>query len=186
MSVLKELINVIISQNHIILFPNMGCASIVYVLVFFVLFLENAIVPAIFLPGDSLLIILGILIAKGVLNFFITLSVLTIAAGLGSWMGYLQGKFLENNTITKRWLSRLPCKLYQKANCMFHKYGIFILFFGRFVVFLRTLLPTIAGVSGLRAARFQLFNWISSFVWVLMLIIIGFYLERLGSIVHIF
>lgn len=142
MNILKELVNiVIVFHNNIILFPNTRLILTIYSLVFLVLFFENAILPAIFLPGDSLLIILGILIAKGILNFLITLSILTIAASLGSWISYLQGKFLENNKITQRWLSRLPYQFYQKANCMFNRYGIFILFVGRFVAFLRTLLP---------------------------------------------
>lgn len=179
MNFLTELINIIVWQSNIILFPNMRLMLTIYSLIFVVLFLENAILPAIFLPGDSLLIVLGVLIAKGVLNFLVTLGILTIAVSLGSWISYLQGKFLENNKITQRWLSKLPFQGYQKANRMFEKYGLFVLFIGRFIAFLRTVLPTVAGMSGLSTVRFQLFNWISSFIWVLILIMLGFFLERL-------
>ncbi|WHL25031.1 MAG: DedA family protein [Candidatus Blochmannia vicinus] len=177
MDILKELLN-IIWQNNFTLFPNLRIALAIYSLVFIILFLENAILPAFFLPGDSLLIVLGILIAKGMLNFTATLGILTVAAGLGSWMSYLQGKFLENNKTIKRWLSFIPNKSYQRANRMIHKHGLSALFIGRFIVFVRTVLPTIAGVSGLSSFRFQLFNWISSFVWVFILIVLGFFLER--------
>lgn len=178
MDILKELLN-IIWQNNLTLFPNLRLVLAIYSLVFIILFLENAILPAFFLPGDSLLIILGVLIAKGILNFTATLGILTVAAGLGSWMSYLQGRFLENNKTVKRWLSFIPNKSYQRANRMIHKHGwLSALFIGRFIVFIRTVLPTIAGVSGLSFFRFQLFNWISSFVWVFILIGLGVFLER--------
>lgn len=186
MNFLTELINIIVWKDNIVLFPNIWLVLTIYSLVFLVLFLENAILPAIFLPGDSLLILLGILIAKGILNFIVTLSILTVAASLGSWISYLQGKFLEKNKITQRWLSRLPYQFYEKANHMFDKYGLFVLFISRFIAFLRTVLPTVAGVSGLSGFRFQLFNWISSFLWVLMLIVLGFFLERLKFIMYVF
>ncbi|URJ25144.1 DedA family protein [Candidatus Blochmannia ocreatus (nom. nud.)] len=151
---------------------------IVYSLIFIILFLENAIIPAVFLPGDSLLIILGILIGKGCLNFFITLFILTIAASLGTWISYLQGKFLERNKTVRRWLSRFPNKFYQKIVFMLNKHGLYALFFGRFIAFARTVLPIIAGVYRLNSLRFQIFNWISSFLWVFILIVLGVLVER--------
>lgn len=187
MNFLKELINITIGQNNITLFSNTECiVLIIYSLVFFVLLLENAILPAIFLPGDSLLIVLGILIAKGILNFIITLGILTIAVSLGSWIGYLQGKFLENNKITQRWLSKLPLHFYQKVCFMFDKYGLFILFIGRFIAFLRTILPTVAGIAGFNVFRFHVFNLISAFIWVFMLTVLGFFLARLEQVINIF
>ncbi|URJ32250.1 DedA family protein [Blochmannia endosymbiont of Camponotus sp.] len=179
MNILKELLNVVLWQNNIVFFPNARLALAIYSLAFLILFLENAIIPAVFLPGDSLLVILGVLVAKGVLNFTITLGILTIAVSLGSWISYLQGKFLENNKILKRWLSLLPNKFYQRANYMIHRHGLSALFIGRFIALVRTVLPIIAGISGLSSFRFQLFNWISSFLWVFVFIVLGFFLERL-------
>lgn len=178
MNILKELIHVV-WQNNLVLFPNVRLVLAIYSLAFLILFLENAIIPAVFLPGDSLLVILGVLIAKGILNFTVTLGILTIAVSLGSWISYLQGKFLENNKIFKRWLSLLPNKFYQRANYIMNRYGLSALFIGRFIAFVRTVLPIIAGISGLSSFRFQLFNWISSFLWVFIFIVLGFFLERL-------
>lgn len=183
MNSIKELLN-IIAQTDLILIGNPKLIFGVYVLVFIVLFLENAILPAFFLPGDSLLIVLGVLVAQGILNFFITLLILTVAVSLGSWVSYLQGKFLKDRNILKRWLSCLPIRSYQKASYMLNKHGLCALFVGRFVTFIRTILPTIAGVSGLNAIRFQLFNWISSFTWVLILIVVGCCLGRSGYFIH--
>ncbi|CAD83580.1 putative inner membrane protein [Candidatus Blochmanniella floridana] len=177
MNSLKELLSAV-NQGNLTFIFNIKLILMIYVLVFVVLFVENAMLLAFFLPGDSLLIIVGILIAKGILNFFITLLALTIAVSLGSWVSYLQGRFLKNSSIFKRWLSYLPIRSYQRASNMLDKHGLCTLFVGRFVTFLRTVLPTMAGVSGLNFLKFQLFNWISSFTWVLILIIVGFCLGQ--------
>lgn len=176
MNFLREFLNIVI-HTHSLVLSNRKLVLIIYLLICVILFLENAILPAFFLPGDSLLIIVGILIEKGILNFFITLGLLTTAVSLGSWFSYLQGKIFRDKKILQNWVSRLPLRSYQKAYYMFNKHGLCALFFGRFIMFIRTVLPTIAGASGLDLFRFQLFNWISSFFWVLILIIIGFFLS---------
>ncbi|CAK8742442.1 Inner membrane protein YqjA [Sodalis praecaptivus] len=117
--------------------------------------MENGLLPAAFLPGDSLLILIGVLIAKGTLNFPLVLLLLTVAASLGSWISYLQGKWLENNRLVKSWLAHLPAHYHQRAYRMFHRHGLSALLIGRFVAFVRTLLPTIAGLSGLGSSRFH-------------------------------
>lgn len=175
MNMLKDLLNA--TTNQYLTSPYEKLILYIYLLVFIILFLEHAVLLAFFLPGDSLLIILGILISKGVLNFFITLSSVTVAVSLGSWISYLQGKFFKNTKILRLCISYLPKKSYQKAQFMLNKHGLCALFIGRFIMFIRTALPTIAGVSGLDAIRFQLFNWISSFIWVFILIVIGFCLD---------
>ena len=65
--------------------------GIVYFVMFATLFLENGLLPASFLPGDSLLLLAGALIGKGVMDFAPTMVILTSAASLGCWLSYLQG-----------------------------------------------------------------------------------------------
>lgn len=101
------------------------------------------------LPGDSLLLLAGALIAKGVMGFVPTLLILTTAASLGCWLSYIQGRWLGNTVTVKRWLGHLPDKYHQRATCMFDKHGLLALLAGRFTAFVRTLLPTMAGISGL-------------------------------------
>jgi hypothetical protein len=71
---------------------------------FATLFLENGLLPASFLPGDSLLLLAGALIAKGVMDFVPTVAILTAAASLGCWLSYIQGRWLGNTVTVKRWL----------------------------------------------------------------------------------
>lgn len=140
--------------------------------------MENGLLPAAFLPGDSLLILVGVLIAKGTMSFPLTILVLTTGASLGCWVSYLQGRWLGNTPTVQKWLSHLPAQYHLRAHSMFHRHGLSALLIGRFIAFVRTLLPTIAGLSGLSNARFQFFNWVSAFLWVVILTVIGFALGK--------
>ena len=64
--------------------------GMLYFVLFMILFLENGLLPAAFLPGDSLLVLVGVLIAKGAMGFPETLLLLTAAASLGCWLSYIR------------------------------------------------------------------------------------------------
>ncbi len=177
MDIIKELLHALWQQD----FDTLGNSSLVwalYALLFMILFLENGLLPAAFLPGDSLLIFVGVLIAKGIMNLPLTILILSVAASLGCWMSYIQGRWLGNTRIVQGWLSYLPIHYHQQAYQLFHRYGLSALIVGRFLAFIRTLLPTIAGLSGLSSRRFQFFNWMSGVLWVMILTAFGFILGR--------
>ncbi|WP_304166141.1 DedA family protein [Lonsdalea britannica] len=173
MEMIKELLNALWHQNFDIL-ANPKLVWTIYGLLFLILVLENGLLPAAFLPGDSLLILVGVLIAKGTMNYPFTIALLTTAASLGCWMSYLQGKWLGNTKLVQSWLSHLPVHYHQRAHQLFHRHGLSALLIARFLAFIRTLLPTIAGLSGLNNARFQFFNWMSAFLWVIILVSLGY------------
>ena len=103
---------------------------------------------------------------------------LTVAASLGCWVSYIRGRWLGNTRIVQNWLSHLPAHYHQRAHHLFHKHGLSALLIGRFIAFVRTLLPTIAGLSGLSSTRFQFFNWMSGLLWVLILTTLGYALGK--------
>ena len=173
MSALKEVVLALWHQDFTVLAdPHM--AGIVYAVMFTLLFLENGLLPAAFLPGDSLLLLAGALIARGVMHFIPALVILTTAASLGCWMGYIQGRWLGNSPLVQSWLKHLPPRYHQRAEQMFIQHGLAALLIGRFLAFVRTLLPTMAGISGLNNRRFQLFNWLSGLLWVMILVTLGY------------
>lgn len=173
MELVKELFLALWQQDYVTL-SNPSLVWAIYFMLFAILFLENGVLPAAFLPGDSLLILVGVLIAKGTMNYPLTIVILTAGASLGCWLGYVQGKWLGNTRIVKGWLSHLPEHYHQRAHGLFHRHGLAALLIGRFLAFVRTLLPTIAGLAGLNNSRFQLFNWLSGFLWVFILTAIGY------------
>ncbi|BDH44561.1 inner membrane protein YghB [Salmonella enterica subsp. enterica serovar Choleraesuis] len=153
--------------------------GIVYCVMFATLLLENGLLPASFLPGDSLLLLAGALIAKGVMSFMPTIIILTVAASIGCWFSYIQGRWLGNTQLVRGWLNQLPQQYHQRATSMFDRHGLFALLAGRFLAFVRTLLPTIAGISGLSNRRFQFFNWLSGLLWVSVVTGLGYALSMI-------
>lgn len=173
MDIMKELLYALWHQDFTVL-ADPKFVWRIYLLLFLILFLENGLLPAAFLPGDSLLFLVGVLIAKGTMSYPFTIALLTVAASLGCWVSYLQGKWLGNTHVVQGWLSHLPAHYHQRAHQLFHRHGLSALLMGRFLAFVRTLLPTIAGLSGLNNVRFQFFNWMSGFLWVTSLASLGF------------
>ncbi|MCV2524987.1 MAG: DedA family protein, partial [Candidatus Lightella neohaematopini] len=72
---------------------------IIYLIFFIIIFLENGILITTFLPGDSLLLLTGTLAYNNIINLFLVLVLLTIAAWLGSWISFLQGKWIKNKKL---------------------------------------------------------------------------------------
>ena len=178
MELLTQLLNALWAQDFETL-ANPSMIGMLYFVLFTILFLENGLLPASFLPGDSLLLLAGALIAKGVMDFVPTLAILTAAASLGCWLSYNQGRWLGNTETVKGWLAHLPHKYHQRATCMFDRHGLLALLAGRFLAFVRTLLPTMAGISGLPNRRFQFFNWLSALLWVCVVTGLGYALSMI-------
>ncbi len=74
----------------------------------------------------------------------------------------------------KGWLLQLPAQYHQRAHNLFNRHGLTALLIGRFLGFVRTLLPTMAGISGLNSSRFRVFNWLSAAIWVCALVGLGY------------
>ena len=87
------------------------------------------------------------------MDFVPTIAILTAAAS-PRLLAELCARALAGNTQTvKGWLAHLPHKYHQRATCMFDRHGLLALLAGRFLAFVRTLLPTMAGISGLPNRR---------------------------------
>lgn len=181
MAVLHEIVQALWHQDFAAL-ANPDVIWIIYGIMFITLLLENGLLPAAFLPGDSLLLLAGAMIAKGVMGFIPTVLILTLAASLGCWISYLQGRWLGNTRVVKSWLMHLPAQYHQRAWNLFHRHGLLALLAGRFLAFVRTLLPTMAGISGLKNGRFQFFNWLSGLLWVGILVSLGYAISQVPFI----
>lgn len=145
-----------------------------YSMLFVILLLENGVLPAAFLPGDSLLFVTGVLISQDVFHFGLINVVLIAGAAFGTWLGYIQGRWLGNTKMVQNWMSHLPEKYHKRSEILFHKYGLAALFIGRFIAFVRTVLPIFAGLSGLQGKRFHIYNWLSATLWIFLIVTVGY------------
>lgn len=89
MELLTQLLHALWAQDFETL-ANPSMIGMLYFVLFMILFLENGLLPAAFLPGDSLLVLVGVLCAKGAMAFPHTILLLTVAASLGCWVSYIQ------------------------------------------------------------------------------------------------
>lgn len=154
-----------------------------YLILFVIIFAETGLVIMPFLPGDSLLFAVGVLISDGQtgLNIWIMCILLTIAAILGNSLNYNLGKFLgirifkENNKILK-------LKYYHQTHEYFEKHGAKAVVFSRFLPIFRTIAPFVAGAARMSFGKFTLYNVIGGIVWVFLLLLGGYLLGKIPVI----
>ena len=99
MELLTQLLNALWAQDYETL-ANPSMIGMLYFVLFMILFLENGLLPAAFLPGDSLLVLVGVLIAKGAMGFPETLLLLTAAASLAElYSGPMAGQYANRTKL---------------------------------------------------------------------------------------
>ena len=141
-----------------------------------------------FLPGDTLLLSLGIFIATpshGIDNFpgprllelSITLVLLVVAAVLGNVVGYEIGRAV-GPPLYRRDGRILKKKYFDNTREFFDKHGNKALVIGRFVPFVRTYITVVAGVTRMERRRFLVWSFVGALLWVLSITLLGYNLGR--------
>jgi membrane-associated protein len=138
----------------------------VYALLFLIIFVETGVVVMPFLPGDSLLFVVGALCGAGLMNFPLAVGLLTVAAILGDQCNYSIGRYFGPKVFqweNSRFFNR---QAFDQAHAFYEKYGGVTIIAARFLPFLRTFVPFVAGVAEMTRSRFTLFNIVGATVWV--------------------
>ncbi|MCM0028947.1 MAG: VTT domain-containing protein [Polynucleobacter sp.] len=148
----------------------------IYVLLFAIIFVETGFVVMPFLPGDSLLFVAGALCAVGGMDLYVLMALLTTAAILGDALNYSIGRFIGNKVFSwesSRWFNR---KAFDQAHAFYEKYGPITIVLGRFMPFIRTFAPFVAGVAQMRYPIFAFYNVIGGILWVCSLTALGYWI----------
>ncbi len=162
---IKHFIDVFIHLDHYVSNLTTACGPWAYVVVFAIIFCETGLVIVPFLPGDSLLFVLGALAASKTLSISLLWPLLTIAAILGNLLNYFIGTKMV--TIIKRSDQKLIKPEHLKsAHEFFEKYGPKAIILTRFMPLLRTIVPFLSGVGKMDYKKFTLYNLIGGFLWV--------------------
>lgn len=146
----------------------------IYVLLFTIIFVETGLVVMPFLPGDSLLFVAGALTAAGDLNLGVLMVLLTTAAIAGDAVNYSVGRFVGNKVFSwehSRWFNK---KAFDQAHAFYEKYGPITIVVGRFLPFVRTFAPFVAGVAQMRYPVFAFYNVLGGIIWVCSLTGLGY------------
>lgn len=148
-----------------------------------VVFAESGLLIGVLLPGDTLLIAAGILASQGHLPLAAVVAVITIAAVLGDNIGYLFGKKTGPRLFRKHDGLFFRRAYAQRAEDFFERHGGKTVLVARFIPYIRTFTPIVAGVARMDRRVFIIYNVVGAFVWTLTTVLIGYWLgERIPNI----
>ncbi len=152
--------------------------ALIYVILFAIIFCETGLVVFPFLPGDSLLFIAGAFCATDAIDPWLLSALLITAAVLGNTVNYWIGSAIGHKVYAHnyRWLNQ---KALKKTHAFYIKHGGKTIVLARFVPIVRTFAPFVAGVSKMTHKQFQLFNVVGAAIWVVLLVISGYFLGNI-------
>jgi membrane-associated protein len=143
-----------------------------------IIFLETGAMIA-FLPGDSLLFVAGLYASKGQLNILVLVTLLSAMAILGDAVSYTVGSRVGPKIFNRPRSRLFKPEHVQAAHAFYEKHGGKAIVIARFVPLVRTFVPVVAGVAGMRYREFAMFNITGGIAWVVSMTVGGYFL---GSI----
>lgn len=157
----------------------------VYGILFVIIFLETGLVVTPFLPGDSLIFAAGAFAALGSLNPFVIFALIALAAILGDTANYWIGHFFGSKMLAN---PKFPIQKehIDKTNAFFQKHGGKTIILARFMPFIRTFAPFVAGIGRMDYGKFLSFNIVGGILWVGLFIFVGYFFGNFPVVKHNF
>ncbi|HEY4083758.1 MAG TPA: VTT domain-containing protein [Burkholderiaceae bacterium] len=138
----------------------------IYGVLFLIIFVETGVVIMPFLPGDSLLFIVGALCGVGTLDPWIAIPVMCAAAIIGNQCNYTIGRFVGPRVFQWEQSRLFNRRAFDRAHAFYERWGGVTLILGRFMPFVRTFAPFVAGVADMSRAKFTLFDVSGGLLWI--------------------
>ena len=145
-----------------------------YLILFAIIFCETGFVILPYLPGDSMLFVAGTLAGAGYLNVEILVITLLAAAILGDTVNYWIGHTIGMKVLERKH-SFVKTEHLDRTRAYFNKYGGITIVMARFIPFIRTFAPFLAGVGKMRYRWFLTYNVIGASLWILAFTLAGFF-----------
>ncbi|NLV20989.1 MAG: DedA family protein [Syntrophomonadaceae bacterium] len=169
-----NLMDLIINLDEHLIYLINSYGLFVYAIIFLIIFCETGLVVTPFLPGDSLIFVLGALGASGQINLLLICLIIMVAAILGNMLNYQIGNFIGPK-IFERDSGRFFKKEYLiRTHDFFEKHGGKTIVIARFLPIIRTFAPFVAGIGKMKYSRFTFFNLIGCVSWVLVFLAGGY------------
>jgi len=149
-----------------------------YIGLFAIVFAESGLFFGFFLPGDSLLLTAGLLASQGKLDIGILLVILSVAAILGDNVGYWFGKKTGSRIFSRDESLLFRRKNLLAAQAFYERHGGKTIVLARFMPFIRTFAPIVAGAVEMPFRRFFTFNLVGALLWAVGVTLAGYYLGQ--------
>ncbi|MFO1274760.1 MAG: DedA family protein [Sphaerotilus natans] len=146
----------------------------VYALLFAIIFVETGLVVMPFLPGDSLLFVVGAMCGAGLMNLPLAMALLLVAAVLGDQVNYSIGRHFGPKVFQWENSRFFNKRAFMQAHDFYERHGGVTIIIARFMPFIRTFAPFVAGVAEMTRAKFVMFNVIGAMLWVIGLTLAGY------------
>ena len=151
----------------------------VYALLFLIVFVETGLVVMPFLPGDSLLFVVGAMAGAELLSYPVACAVLLAAAILGDQTNYTIGRYFGPKVFGWEQSRFFNKAAFDKAHAFYETYGGITIIIARFMPFIRTFAPFVGGVAAMSRAKFTAYNVVGALIWVLGICTAGYFLGSL-------
>lgn len=174
MDILLQLIDFILHVDTYLEVFVQNHGAWVYALLFLIVFVETGLVVMPFLPGDSLLFIVGAMCGADVMSWPLVVVILLVAAIGGDQTNYTIGRHFGPRVFqweNSRFFNR---QAFNQAHDFYEKYGGITIVLARFMPFIRTFVPFVAGVAQMTRSKFSTYNVVGGVLWVVGLTLAGY------------
>lgn len=178
MEIITELINLLLHIDEYLKQIIDQYGTWTYALLFLVIFIETGLVIMPFLPGDLLLFAAGAFAATGVLDPWMLVLLLSIAAILGDTVNYWIGHYIGPRAFSGN-VRFLKKEYLDQTHAFFEKHGGKTIILARFVPIVRTFAPFVAGVGAMTYKKFILYNVVGGILWVNIFVWLGYFFGNL-------
>lgn len=152
----------------------------VYALLFLIIFVETGLVVMPFLPGDSLLFIVGALCGVGLIDYSLATGLMLAAAILGDQTNYTIGRYFGPKVFQWEDSRFFNKNAFNQAHAFYERYGGITIIIARFMPFIRTFAPFVAGVAEMTRSKFTLYNVVGAVIWVVGLTAAGYWFGNMA------
>ncbi len=153
-----------------------------YLILFAVIFCETGLVVTPFLPGDSLVFVIGALGSSGTINYKISVIILMAAAVGGNTLNYFIGRMIGKKLLKRKKILLLKVEHIDKTNKFYQKHGGIAIAVSRFLPIVRSFAPFVAGIGNMMFSKFFVYNLIGSVIWVLVFFSGGFFFGKIPAV----
>ena len=162
--------------------------QIAYFVIGIAMFIENIIPP---IPSEIIMPLGGFFVYQGILNLYILILFGLLGTVLGALPWYYLGKFINEKKISNFLEKRgkilgITTKDLNKSRIWFDKYGVSLVFWGRLIPGIRTLISVPAGIELMPLNKFLLWTSLGSLIWVVFLTIAGYVFGEKYELISIY